>query len=1009
MPAGRRLAAASALVAAFVSTLLTPPASSVTAPADCPQRAKMQLGIGALFNHSLDGLLKRNAFYFALTDVRQRMTAELGESANLSSSIFCRHELEPIVKLLSDSDVFQTSQAVCQMLEEGAVALIGPDNAAGSPGPLAASVSSLTRMPQLELQSALSTTEEFMLHLYPSVDHISRCLIDIVDYFRWQEVLVVYENEESLFRLENVFSNRRDTKALYFRIKRYIPAEVYSLLKEVGSAGWTKIIVDLSLQSTAHFLRAATNKGLMNRDFHFVLANLDASTLSLNDYGQNGANLTLMRVLPGDAEHYGSVLSAMRTWTERHQRVDSSSYESVGILTQEGRLGLGPALVYDAVQLLASALTAFSNNRRLHQTKSNCSELFLETSSQPPLPTETHQQSQPNLGASLMSHLRSANLSKGLTGRMQFSGNSRSDLSLELLHLQPDGLKMFANWTQAARGRLHVIREPFDLKNVFPLKNKVLRVVAVATQPFIWIKREYRGRYLDSNDKVKPDVEFHRQHLEGFCIDMMELIANRTGLEWTIYRAPDGNYGSCEPVGPCSGDASQCPCEWNGIMLELIEGRADIALGSFTITYEREKVIDFTKPFMNLGISILFKKPKSEKPGLFSFLNPLAVEIWLYVLAAYIVVTLMIYALARFSPYEWLNPHPCREDSDYLVNTFSLSNSFWFTVATLMQQGSDVNPRAASTRLVSSIWWFFTLIIISSYTANLAAFLTVERMVSPIESAEDLVKQSAIEYGVLSGGSTETFFDASQIDTYKTMANYMKERPYLKPKTTEQGIERVKKGGYAFLMESAMIEYHVERECKLVQVGGLIDSKGYGIGVRPNREKLRDELTLKILELQRDQELQTLKNRWWKETGACRGQDPKESAASALDMHNVGGIFLVLVCGLVLAVLVALVEFVWNSRKHAEAGSQPLCAEMSNELRFSLNCYASSKKRIDSSNGIGFGSSGGDNRYRFGAGDRLDDVSEEDASIGRIGDVSEGGGNGQLTSRRHVLCKETVA
>jgi hypothetical protein len=41
--------------------------------------------------------------------------------------------------------------------------------------------------------------------------------------------------------------------------------------------------------------------------------------------------------------------------------------------------------------------------------------------------------------------------------------------------------------------------------------------------------------------------------------------------------------------------------------------------------------------------------------------------------------------------------------------------------------------------MVAGMWWFFTLIMISSYTANLAAFLTVERMESPIESAEDLV------------------------------------------------------------------------------------------------------------------------------------------------------------------------------------------------------------------------------------------------------------------------------
>ncbi len=56
------------------------------------------------------------------------------------------------------------------------------------------------------------------------------------------------------------------------------------------------------------------------------------------------------------------------------------------------------------------------------------------------------------------------------------------------------------------------------------------------------------------------------------------------------------------------------------------------------------------------------------------------------------------------------------------------------------------------------MWWFFTLIIISSYTANLAAFLTVERMATPVESAEDLSEQNDIAYGTLVGGSTQAFF-----------------------------------------------------------------------------------------------------------------------------------------------------------------------------------------------------------------------------------------------------------
>lgn len=73
-------------------------------------------------------------------------------------------------------------------------------------------------------------------------------------------------------------------------------------------------------------------------------------------------------------------------------------------------------------------------------------------------------------------------------------------------------------------------------------------------------------------------------------------------------------------------------------------------------------------------------------------------------------------------------------------------------------QGSEVAPKAVSTRIVSGMWWFFTLIIISSYTANLAAFLTVERMTSPIENADDLSKQTQIKYGTIFGGSTMTFF-----------------------------------------------------------------------------------------------------------------------------------------------------------------------------------------------------------------------------------------------------------
>lgn len=65
--------------------------------------------------------------------------------------------------------------------------------------------------------------------------------------------------------------------------------------------------------------------------------------------------------------------------------------------------------------------------------------------------------------------------------------------------------------------------------------------------------------------------------------------------------------------------------------------------------------------------------------------------------------------------------------------------------------------------------WFFALIMLASYTANLAAFLTMERMDATINSAEDLAKQSKIKYGAVKGGSTMKFFQESNFSTYQVI------------------------------------------------------------------------------------------------------------------------------------------------------------------------------------------------------------------------------------------------
>lgn len=118
--------------------------------------------------------------------------------------------------------------------------------------------------------------------------------------------------------------------------------------------------------------------------------------------------------------------------------------------------------------------------------------------------------------------------------------------------------------------------------------------------------------------------------------------------------------------------------------------------------------------------------------------------------------------------------------------------------------------------------------MIASYTANLAAFLTVEQTDQPIKTVEDLANQAEIKYGCYDGGTTYDFFKATKHPTYSKMWSFMNTDKSNFHKEGKSGTAMVKKGKYAYLMESPSIEYTVNQNCDLVRVGGLLDSKGFG-------------------------------------------------------------------------------------------------------------------------------------------------------------------------------------
>lgn len=92
------------------------------------------------------------------------------------------------------------------------------------------------------------------------------------------------------------------------------------------------------------------------------------------------------------------------------------------------------------------------------------------------------------------------------------------------------------------------------------------------------------------------------------------------------------------------------------------------------------------------GISILYQKAKKAPPSFFSFAAPFGLEVWLSLSAAYFIVSVSLYLLGRICPDEWQNPYPCIEEPEFLINQFSLRNSFWFTIGSLLQQGTEIAP-----------------------------------------------------------------------------------------------------------------------------------------------------------------------------------------------------------------------------------------------------------------------------------------------------------------------------
>uniref|UniRef100_A0A6Q2YTF5 Glutamate receptor n=1 Tax=Esox lucius TaxID=8010 RepID=A0A6Q2YTF5_ESOLU len=805
--------------------------------------------------------------------------------------------LVPHVDNIETANSFAVTNAFCSQYSRGVFAIFGLYDKRS-----VHTLTSFCSALHISLVTPSFPTEgegQFTLQLRPS---IRGALLSLLDHYDWSRF--VYAILQAI--MERAGQNGWQVSAIC--VESFNEAAYRRLLEDLDRRQERKYVIDLEPERLQCILEQAVSVGKHIKGYHYIIANLGFKDISLERFMHGGANVTGFQLVDFSK---AMVIKLMQRWNKLDQREYPGS-DSPPKYTS--------SLTYDGVLVMAEAFRNLRRQKIDISRRGNAGDCLAN----PAAPW--------NQGIDMERTLKQVRI-QGLTGNIQFDHYGRRvNYTMDVFELKSNGPRRIGYWNDIDKLVL-VQNELLSLDNGTSMENRTVVVTTIMEGPYVMLKKNWE--LYEGNDQF-----------EGYCVDLASEIAKHIGIKYKIAIVPDGKYGARDHETKI----------WNGMVGELVYGKAEIAVAPLTITLVREEVIDFSKPFMSLGISIMIKKPQKSKPGVFSFLDPLAYEIWMCIVFAYIGVSVVLFLVSRFSPYEWHAEEPEEGSTepgpaDQPPNEFGIFNSLWFSLGAFMQQGCDISPRSLSGRIVGGVWWFFTLIIISSYTANLAAFLTVERMVSPIESAEDLAKQTEIAYGTLDSGSTKEFFRRSKIAVYEKMWSYMKSaEPSVFAKTTAEGVARVRKskGKYAFLLESTMNEYTEQRKpCDTMKVGGNLDSKGYGIAT-PKGSQLRTPVNLAVLKLSEAGVLDKLKNKWWYDKGECGPKDSgsKDKSSQALSLSNVAGVFYILVGGLGLAMLVALVEFCYKSRAEAKRMKLSFTEAMRNKARLSITGSVGENGRV---------------------------------------------------------------
>ncbi|CAG2120337.1 unnamed protein product, partial [Medioppia subpectinata] len=244
----------------------------------------------------------------------------------------------------------------------------------------------------------------------------------------------------------------------------------------------------------------------------------------------------------------------------------------------------------------------------------------------------------------------------------------------------------------------------------------------------------------------------------------------------------------------------------------------------------------------------------------------------------------------------------------------NLSSAIWFSWGVLLNSGiGERTPRSFSARVLGMVWAGFAMIVVASYTANLAAYLVLnprdDHAVSGIEDSRLRNPTENFTFATVKGSAVDMFF-RSQVhlfNAYRTMEETNKQSP-------EEAIAAIKKGYLnAFIWDSPRLEYEAAKDCDLVISGELFGRSGYGIGLQKN-SFWTEKVTLALLQMHESGSMEALDNKWILHSDTdCESKS--EHFPYTLGIKNMAGVFILVLSGIVVAFGLIVIEIVYKKRR----------------------------------------------------------------------------------------------